>query len=227
MLGFIECLSFLFTYVGYIQSKSFEQPLTKKQEEKCIEALLNNDQEAREKLILHNLRLVAHIAKKYDFKKELNEDLISIGTIGLIKGIDTFNLEKGHKLTTYISRCIENEILMHLRKNKNYYQVLSLDDQHFVSEDHDVSLLDMIEDEKQVNVIDDMMLKENIEKMKQYLSILEPNELLVIEKRFGLNGNQVMKQKEIAKELKISRSYVSRIEKRAFYKLFMKFKSSK
>ncbi len=227
MIYLLELFNSLFTYVGYIQNKTFEKPLSPQEEAQCLERLMNHDQQARETLIIHNLRLVAHIVKKYDFKKELSEDLISIGTIGLMKGIDSFDYRKGHKLTTYISRCIENEILMHLRKNKNYYQVVSLDEPLHTSNDGDLSMIDTIEDEKKVDVVSQMMLESNIEKLKQYLYLLDPRELQVIEKRFGLNGNQPMKQKELAKQLKISRSYVSRIEKRAFYKLFRKFQESK
>lgn len=216
-----ELLSSTFIYLGYIKNNSFPQPLNSTDELHYIELL--PEREARNKLIEHNLRLVAHICKKYDIKKELNDDLISIGTIGLIKGIDSFKVDKGHKLSTYISRCIENEILMYIRSSKNYFNTLSLNDPIYNDIDgNEISLLDTISD-KDFNVIDNMALQENIRLLNKYLYILNPRELEIITKRYGLYNQNEHTQIELAKQLGISRSYVSKIEKRAFIKIYREF----
>ncbi|MGX8834768.1 RNA polymerase sporulation sigma factor SigK [Amedibacillus sp. YH-ame10] len=219
-----EVLSNALCYVGYIRSNSFAQPLDKQDEEKFIELLSKNDEEARNKLIEHNLRLVAHIVKKYDFKKEQTEDLISIGTIGLIKAIDSFKPEKGHKLTTYASKCIENEILMYLRSSKNYFQNVSLNEPIATDKDgSEIMLIDAISSPETTSIIDDMMVADNIEKLKRFIHVLDNRELEIVTKRFGLYGQEELTQREIAKQLRISRSYVSRIEKRAFMKIYREF----
>ena len=141
----MEALASMFYFTGYIRSQSFAKPLSKEEEEKCIALLQQQDRGAREKLIEHNLRLVAHIVKKYDIKKTQSDDLISIGTIGLIKAIDSFQPAYGKKLTTYASRCIENEILMYLRKNKNSLQEVSLNEPIANEKDgSEITLLDAI-----------------------------------------------------------------------------------
>lgn len=219
-----EVLSSALCYVGYIRSNSFAQPLDKVEEEKYIALLSKKDEHARNQLIEHNLRLVAHIVKKYDFKKEQTEDLISIGTIGLIKGIDSFKPEKGHKLTTYASKCIENEILMYLRSSKNYFQNVSLNEPIATDKDgSEIMLIDAISAPEQTSIIDDMMVADNIEKLKRFIHVLDSRELEIITKRFGLYGQEELTQREIAKQLHISRSYVSRIEKRAFMKIYREF----
>lgn len=219
-----EMLSHALCYVGYIRSNSFAQPLDKENEQRCIEGLGKHDQEARDTLIEHNLRLVAHIVKKYDIKKEQTEDLISIGTIGLIKAIDSFKPEKGHKLTTYASKCIENEILMYLRSSKNYFQNVSLNEPIATDKDgSEITLIDAISAPQHNSIIDDMMIDDNINRLKRHIHVLDSRELEIITKRFGLYGQKEETQREIAKQLHISRSYVSRIEKRAFMKIYREF----
>ena len=220
----IELFSQALCLLGYIRSSSFKQPLSKAEEAKCIEGLLAHDSICRDRLIEHNLRLVAHIAKKYDIKKEQSEDLISIGTIGLIKAIDSFKPEKGKKLTTYASRCIENEILMYLRSSKHYFQTLSLNEPIATDKDgSEITLLDALAAPPTRSVVDTMLLARNTKKLQTYLGTLAERELEIISKRFGLMGMQEQTQREIAKELHISRSYVSRIEKRALMKLYRCF----
>lgn len=214
----------LIYFVGFIKTNSFPQPLSKDEEERCLKLLKEKDHDARNLLIEHNLRLVAHIVKKFDVQKELPEDLISVGTIGLIKGIDSFDLDKGHKLTTYISRCIENEILMHLRNSKKAYKTLSLNDP--IGQDKDgseICLIDVIGDDTQINVIDKITTEENIARLMNYFTLLDEREKSILAKRYGLFNQEVMTQREIARQEKISRSYVSRIEKRAFMKLLRAF----
>lgn len=160
-----EILSNALGYVGYVHNNTFAQPLDKESETKYIAALAKGDQTARDKLIEHNLRLVAHIVKKYDFKKEATEDLISIGTIGLIKAVDSFKPEKGHKLTTYASKCIENEILMYLRSSKNYFQNVSLNEPIATDKDgSEIMLIDAIASPCDTSIIDDMLVADNIVK---------------------------------------------------------------
>lgn len=222
-----EMLSHALYFVGHIRNNSFLQPLNKEEEAKCIERLALHDKKARDLLIEHNLRLVAHIVKKYDIKKEQTEDLISIGTIGLIKGIDSFKAEKGHKLTTYVSRCIENEILMYLRSSKNYFQNISLNEPFTSEKDgSEITLLDTIRAPQEKSIVEQMVLDKQLEKLKLYLHILDARELEIITKRFGLFHQKELTQREIAKQLHISRSYVSRIEKRAFMKLYREFKKN-
>ncbi|MEF9919767.1 MAG: RNA polymerase sporulation sigma factor SigK [Erysipelotrichaceae bacterium] len=221
----LELMSSALCYIGYIKSNSFLQPLNSKDEAHYISLLADKDIDARNQLIEHNLRLVAHIVKKYDIKKEQREDLISIGTIGLIKAVDSFKPEKGHKLTTYASRCIENEILMYLRSAKHYFQNVSLNDA--IAQDKDgseITLLDAIASPCDKSIIDHMMLVDNIEKLNTFIHVLDARELSIITKRFGLYGKREQTQREIASEMHISRSYVSRIEKRAFMKIYREFK---
>lgn len=223
----MEALAQMFYFTGYIRSQSFAKPLSKEEEERCIALLSEKDREAREKLIEHNLRLVAHIVKKYDIKKTQTDDLISIGTIGLIKAVDSFRPEMGKKLTTYASRCIENEILMYLRKNRNSFQEVSLNEPIANEKDgSEITLLDAIAAPAQRSVVEKIQLEKDLKQLKEYLSLLDERELMIITKRFGLNGSQEQTQKEIAQELHISRSYVSRIEKRAFLKIYKAFRKA-
>ncbi len=210
-------------FVSYVKNHAFPQPLSSEEEAKYIQEMQNGSEEARNKLIEHNLRLVAHIVKKFENTGEDMEDLISIGTIGLIKGIESFSVGKGTKLATYAARCIENEILMHLRALKKVKKDVSLHDP--IGQDkegNEISLIDILEAENE-NVIEYIQLNMEIEKMQDYFAILDKREKEVITYRYGLNNKKEMTQREIAKKLNISRSYVSRIEKRALMKVFHEY----
>ncbi|ALX48156.1 RNA polymerase sporulation sigma factor SigK [Lentibacillus amyloliquefaciens] len=210
-------------FVSYVKNHAFPQPLSPKDEAEYIKKMQEGDEEARNKLIEHNLRLVAHIVKKFENTGEDMEDLISIGTIGLIKGIESYSSDKGTKLATYAARCIENEILMHLRALKKVKKDVSLQDP--IGQDkegNEISLIDILEAENQ-NIIEYIQLNMEIEKMNDYLSILDSREKEVVLYRYGLNNYKEMTQREIAKMLDISRSYVSRIEKRALMKVFHEY----
>lgn len=210
-------------FVSYVKNHAFPQPLSPKDEAEYIKQMQEGDEEARNKLIEHNLRLVAHIVKKFENTGEDMEDLISIGTIGLIKGIESYSSDKGTKLATYAARCIENEILMHLRALKKVKKDVSLQDP--IGQDkegNEISLIDILEAENQ-NIIEYIQLNMEIEKMNDYLSILDSREKEVVLYRYGLNNYKEMTQREIAKMLDISRSYVSRIEKRALMKVFHEY----
>lgn len=201
----------------------FDEPLSNEEEDYYVDELLKGNKNARNKLIEHNLRLVAHIVKKYESKNVSPDDLISIGTIGLIKGIDSYNKERGVKLTTYAAKCAENEILMHFRSNKKHNNTVSLND--IVARDKDgaeISLIDMIQQNNE-DISTTIETKENIKYLKKYLNVLNNRELKIIKMRYGLYGEDEKTQKEIAKELHISRSYVSRIEKRALIKMLREF----
>ena len=201
----------------------FLEPLNEKEENECIELLEKKDKVARNKLIEHNLRLVAHIVKKYEDKKISSDDLISIGTIGLIKGIDSYNKNKGVKLTTYAAKCIENEILMYFRSNKKNNNVVSLNDIVAKTIDgNEISLIEMIEMNEE-DISEKIELKENIKDLKEYLNVLNKREAKIIKMRYGLMGEKEKTQKEIADDMNISRSYVSRIEKRALIKILREF----
>jgi RNA polymerase sporulation-specific sigma factor len=210
---------------GAVHTSAFPQPLNPEEEKECLQKLKSGNKQARNKLIEHNLRLVAHLVKKYDTKEE-TEDLISIGTIGLIKGIDSFDVDKGLKLTTYISKCIENEILMTLRKQKNQ-PVVSLDDA--IGQDKDgnlIRLFEVIQDTDQVNVIERMTKQRQKEILYQALNTLDSIVKDILIQRYGLYHHEPKTQKEIAQTYRISRSYVSRIEKRAFIKLLKFFQQT-
>lgn len=210
-------------FVSYVKNNTFPQPLSKEKETKFVQEMQEGSQYARNKLIEHNLRLVAHIVKKFDNTGEYTEDLISIGTIGLIKGVESFKSGKGTKLATYAARCIENEILMYLRTLKKSRKDVSLhspigQDQ----EGNEISLLDVIEVETE-NILEYIQLNMEINKMKEHFKVLDERETTVLIYRYGLNNKKEMTQKEIADQLNISRSYVSRIEKRALMKVFRSF----
>jgi RNA polymerase sporulation-specific sigma factor len=227
MSGLLSALAFivkeLLFLVSYVKNNAFPQPLSPQEEEKYLQLMAQGDQKARNILIEHNLRLVAHIVKKFENTGEDTEDLISIGTIGLIKAIESYSQGKGTKLATYAARCIENEILMHLRSLKKTKKDISLHDP--IGQDkegNEISLLDILKSESE-DVVDIIQLNIELEKIKKYIDILDEREKEVIISRFGLDLKKEKTQREIAKELGISRSYVSRIEKRALMKMFHEF----
>ena len=211
-------------YIFYLGSTDIlPPPLPKEEEIKYIEKSQNGDKEARNKLIEHNLRLVVHIVKKYETNRTDVDDLISIGIIGLIKGIDTYSYKHGTKLTTYCARCIDNEILMHFRSDKKNSKNISIDESVGYDKDgNEITFMDILKTPKP-DFAEDIHLKNNIELLGKYLNVLSDREKLIIYKRYGFNGYDELTQKEIAKELNISRSYVSRIEKRAITKLLREF----
>ncbi|MBR6548008.1 MAG: RNA polymerase sporulation sigma factor SigK [Clostridia bacterium] len=218
LLGF-GLLNVIFLALHVTNTGTFPRPLSAKEEAVMLERFAAGDQKAREKLIVHNLRLVAHIVKKYYACGKEQDDLISIGTIGLIKGINTFNAEKSIKLATYASRCIENEILMSLRADKKTAgDVLFNDPIDFDNEGNPLTLLDIIADDNDIPDAIDLKIKaEHL--MEHIQTVLSPREKMIIFERYGLNGAQEKTQMELAHQLNISRSYVSRIEKKALSKL--------
>lgn len=210
-----------------VNAGSFPHPLPAEQERECLVAYREKgDIAARNKLIEHNLRLVAHIIKKYYSTVRDQEDLISIGTIGLIKAVNTFDYTKGIRLATYASRCIENEILMYFRSGKKSAQDISFSDPINTDKDgNPLTLIDVIA--KEDTIIEDLDLKINAEKLYGYMKeSLDPRERDIIQWRYGLVGDG-MTQREVAKKLNISRSYVSRIEKKALEKLKWRFEMGK
>ena len=220
-LSNILLLSQIIFGVGYIPSGNlFPEPLTQEEEKIYLERMKNGDEEARNILIERNLRLVAHISKKYSSSNVDQDDLISIGSIGLIKGINSFNMDKSFKLATYIAKCIENEILMYLRSNKKRaYDVYLNEPIGKDKDDNEVTLQEVLEnDDRNIEDIVDLKfkIKKLYEKMKK---TLKEREKLIIELRFGLDGHKPKTQKEIASMMNISRSYVSRIETKAIGKL--------
>ena len=207
--------------LGAINSNCFPDVLSPEEENKYLEMWKNKDLNARNTLIEHNLRLVAHIVKKFDNYKDDKDDLLSIGAYGLIKAVDTFNFDNNTKLATYAARCIENEILMHIRSNKKHKETTSL--YAPIGEDkegNEIRLCDIIEDESPSS-LETIVSNEHIERVKNALKTLDERELDIISRRFGLNDYEIETQREIAKSLNISRSYVSRIEKRALTKLYL------
>lgn len=222
-LSLVSLVKNLIFLTGSYSNNVFLQPLSKEEEEKYITLMLNGDKDARCKLIEHNLRLVAHIVKKFERKNIDSDDLISIGTIGLIKGIDSYSNDKSTKITTYAARCIENEILMYFRSNKRHLNDVSLNDSIGYDKDgNEINLIDVLKDNSP-DINDILHTKDNIDLLNKYLSLLNEREKEIIIKRYGLFNSDEYTQKEIAKELKISRSYVSRIEKRALTKILKEF----
>ena len=215
-------------FVGYIKNNSYLNPLTEKEEDYYVTDWLENKSSlSRNKLIEHNLRLVAHISKKYESEVDSLDDLISIGTIGLIKAVDSYSLNKGVRIATYASKCIENELLMHMRTNKKISKNISLNETIGLDKDGaDITLLDILPSESNFSY-DNINLNENIIALRKHLTVLEPRELEIIKLRFGLDNNPELTQKDVAKKFGISRSYVSRIEKRAFIKLLQEFKKTR
>lgn len=207
--------------VGYISNNSlFPEPLSSDDEKKYLELFKNGDEEARNILIEHNLRLVAHISKKYSTTNVEQDDLISIGTIGLIKGINSFDNSKGIKLATYTARCIENEILMFLRSSKKLSSEVYLEDPIGKDKDDNTVTLQEVLENSDKNIEDEVDLKFKVkqlyDKMKE---VLKSRERTILELRFGLGGQKPQTQNEIADSMGISRSYVSRIETKAIGKL--------
>lgn len=198
---------------------SFPKPLKAEEERECLERFANGDLEARNKLIEHNLRLVAHIVKKYYSQSGDQDDLISIGTIGLIKGISTFKADKNVRLATYASRCIENEILMHFRAQKKLQGEVSLADTlESAGEGGSLSLMDVIAVDD--TMLEDLDTRDACRKVRHCVdTCLTPRERSIIICRYGLDGNPPQPQRVIAAKCGISRSYVSRIEKKALEKL--------
>ena len=211
---------------GYISGNTlFPEPLTNEEEKLYLEQMKNGDEDARNILIERNLRLVAHVVKKYSNTKIDQDDLISIGTIGLIKGINSFNVDKGSKLSTYVSRCIDNEILMYLRSTKKLNAEVYLNDPIGKDKDDNVVTLQEILENNERNIEDEVDLKIKIKKLyKKIGDILKDRERTIIELRFGLYGHKPKTQHEIAEMMGISRSYVSRIETKAIDKLSKEFK---
>ena len=203
---------------SYLNNLTFPQPLDEAGERECLRKIKSGDEEAKNILIERNLRLVAHVIKKYEGTGEDVEDLISIGTIGLIKAINTFDESRGTRLATYAARCIENEVLMHLRNLKKTRAEVSIYDPiGFDKEGNEISLLDVLFADNDILETVDIKMQE--EKIIQKMNVLSRRERQVIEMRYGLFSGLKETQRDIAKKLGISRSYVSRIEKKAIGKL--------
>ena len=200
--------------------KTFLAPLSQAEEKEYLAELKNGNVQAKEKLILHNMRLVAHVAKKFLNSDEEQEDLISIGTIGLMKAVSTFDRDYGSRFATYAARCIENEMLMYFRSRKRTKNEVSLYEPIGTDkEGNQIHLLDVVENEQR-DIVEDVASRQLIEKIhKEMKQALTPREYMIICRRFGLYGQKETTQREIAKEIGISRSYVSRIEKRALNKM--------
>ena len=204
--------------------KTFPKHLTAREERECMERYQEGDQEARATLIERNMRLVAHVAKKYQNTDYDMEDLLSVGTIGLIKAVNTFHTDRGSRLATYAAKCVENEILMLLRANKKYSREVSLFEPIGVDKDGEtVSLVDVIEMENK-ETLETIILRQDIKELYEaFDKCLKDNEKKVIGMRYGLYGGKEHTQREIAGNLGISRSYVSRIEKKAIEKIRAEF----
>lgn len=216
---FLELVKQFVFFTGYLSQNVFPQPLSEEDEQRCLERMQQGDQQAKDLLIRHNLRLVAHIAKKFDSTSEELDDLISIGTIGLIKGINTFKPDKKVKLATYAARCVENEILMHLRAQKKHKCEVSLNEP--IGTDHDgnqISLRDILGTDGDL-VAETVELSCEYQQLLEKLQYLTQRERTVLMLRYGLSGNEPLTQKEVGALLHVSRSYVSRIEKKALEKL--------
>lgn len=214
--SFMSFMNKIMLFSAYVNNASnFPKPLTIEEEKLCFNSFWQGDNKAKEKLITHNLRLVAHIVKKYNSSYEA-DDLISVGSIGLIKAINTFKYDKNTQFSTYASRCIENEILMLLRVQKKHNQVLSLNETLGKDKDgNDVSVMDVVcnEQESVLDGVENTILTEKL--LSIIKNVLSKREYQIICMRYGLNSTPVYTQREIAKKLGISRSYISRLEKKA------------
>ncbi len=201
--------------LGINLPQSFPPPLSDEEEQRCFLAMENKDEEARQTLILHNLRLVSHIVRKYYSTAKNAEDLVSIGTIGLVKAVDTFNIHNGARFATYAAKCIQNEILMHFRSQKKLSSEISINETLDVDRDgNPLTYIDVICCEE--DFAEEIDRKMMTDKMLGYIDrLLSPREKQIISMRYGLYGTEAKTQREIAQELGISRSYVSRIEKSA------------
>ncbi len=211
----MRTLSNLFFFALHLSgTNSFPPPLSAKRERECLEAMKKGDMNAKNELIEHNLRLVAHIIKKYYSNSVQQDDLISIGTIGLIKAVNTFDPDKGTRLATYAARCIENEILMQFRAQKKSAQDISVNEPIDTdSEGNPLTLMDIISTEDEI--VEDIYKMTMLKKLsKEIERIVDPREKAIIMMRYGLDGTKPMTQLEVSKKLNISRSYVSRIEKK-------------
>ena len=210
-------------FTGAYSNNVFPEQLSKELEDEYIKKAKSGDKEARNKLIEHNLRLVAHIVKKFEATGHDIDDLIGIGTVGLIKGIDTYSENKKVKLATYAAKCAENEILMYFRadkknsKNVSLYEEISYD-----KEGNKITILDILKT-GDIDYIEEIYKNDNIKLLRKYLNVLTKRERDIIEARYGLNNKKEQTQKDIAKKLDISRSYVSRLEKRATTKILSEF----
>ncbi|WP_350344513.1 RNA polymerase sporulation sigma factor SigK [Proteinivorax tanatarense] len=223
LLALAYAMKELSLLVSYVKNNTFPQPLSPEEEEKYLKKMEKGDKQARQKLIEHNLRLVAHIVKKYDSTAIEHDDLISLGSCGLMKAIDSFDRNKGIKLATYAARCIENEILMELRANKKSRDDKSLEEPLGIDgEGNELTLMDILGIES--DLFEKVDTKLNVVRLNEVLYKLTQKERFVIVKRFGLGSHDILTQREIAKELGISRSYVSRIEKKATTKLLKELK---
>lgn len=224
--GFLTFLNSTIFMVGYISSNNlFPEPLSSEEEKIYLDKFENGDQEAKNVLIERNLRLVAHISKKYTSSSIPIDDLISIGTIGLIKGINSYNFKKGIKLSTYISRCIENEILMFFRNSKKLNSEVYLNEPIGKDKDDNVITLQEILENNERSIEDSIDLKLKQKKLYEKMeTTLKPREKEILVLRFGLNNKKPLTQNEVADIYGISRSYVSRIESKAISKLAKEFK---
>ncbi len=222
MLSFLSnILSYIFCLFGYISSNNlFPEPLSKSEEEYYLRKYFQGDKEAKNILIEHNLRLVAHIAKRYATNEQDLEELISIGTIGLIKAINSFSADKGYKISTYASKCVENEILMSIRSSKKQKAEVSMNT--IIGTDKDGNDMELLEtlDSDEKDTIDTIYNKIISEEVRKYIDTKLPErERYIMKLRYGIGGEKVKTQQEIANELGISRSYVSRIETKVQNKL--------
>ena len=226
IITFLEFLKSAVFVVGYISSNNlFTEPLSSEEERIYLEQMKAGNEEARNILIERNLRLVAHICKKYSTAKADQDDLISIGTIGLIKGINSFEASKGVRLATYVARCIDNEILMYLRSAKKLNAEVYLEDPIGKDKDDNTVTLQEVLENDDKSIEDEVDLKFKIKKLYNKIKeVLKDREKFIIELRFGLNGKKPKTQHEIAEMMGISRSYVSRIETKAIGKLAKEFK---
>lgn len=217
----------LIFFTGSYSNNIFPDQLPRHLENEYIKRAKNGDMEARNKLIEHNLRLVAHIVKKFESTNHDPDDLIGIGTVGLIKGIDTYSENKKVKLATYAAKCAENEILMYFRQDKKNSKNVSLYEEiSYDKEGNKITIMDILKTDSP-NYIEEIYQNDNIILLKKYLSVLSKREKEIIEARYGLNNRNEETQKEIAKRLHISRSYVSRLEKRAITKILREFIKNK
>ena len=218
MLCAIVCRLFFFT--GAVRDEgSYPKPLSKEEEERCLSLARGGDANARDKLIRHNMRLVVHVVKKYTGAAE-TDDMISVGSIGLIKAIDTYEPSRGTRLATYTARCIENEILMFIRAGKKHKSTLSLSDPVGTDKDgNELTLMDLLfeKEDKVFGSVEQSLMQEKF--LAAVKRLLNERETVIICLRYALTGGAPLPQREVARRLKISRSYVSRIEKRALEKL--------